>query len=972
MRRRASALLATTALVAGALPLLALNSAEATQAPVSFTSAALSTYQTNGIAWAVATAQGKVFVGGTFTSVRPAGSAAGVNETPRLNFVTLDAATGAPTSCAPSFDLPSTPANATVRALDVSPDGKTLYVGGVFSSAAGQNRQYLAALDIATCAIVPGFVPLPNATVRVIRSTATTVYYGGDITSVGGTVRGFAASAVAVGQPGAGSLGGWAPTLDKPVRAMGIKSDGSVVAVGGDFDNVNGTSSHALAVVDSSTGATVHAFPSFYPPTSAMKAIAVDDTGFYTANEGTGAGVFDGRAAINWSDYSQRWRDTCLGATQSVVVYKGLLYSASHAHDCSSMGEFPDGARNHLLAQGLNDPTLQPWFPQTNDGLGEGIGPRGLVVATSGGNDYMYVVGEFTTVNGVAQQSITRFGQGVDTVAPSLPVVSATSFRPGEARVSWRPSLDTDDSTLTYNVYRDGAATPVYTTTYSSWFWNRQQQTFVDTGLTYGSTHTYRVTASDGTSTVSSGTRSVVVTGTGSVYATRVLADNPVMYLRYDEPADVFVSDSSPNRNNVTLVGTANFQVTPSAIAGDPSRALTTTGTSTFMVGDTKFGSMSSYTLETWFKTTSTVGGKLIGYGNRQTLASTAYDKHVYMTNDGRLVFGVYTGTTQVLVSTKSYNDGAWHQVAASQGSGGMALYVDGQKVASNTVTANQSFVGYWHVGGDGMSNTWPLRPTSNYWQGSLDETAVYQSTLSPATIAEHYSLGTGTTPASTLPTDFYARTVNASSPQFFWRLGEATGTTATDSSGGGITGTYAAGVTLGQPGAVAGTSDTSASFNGTTTGRVSSTVSAPPLSTFSAEAWFKTTSVQGGKILGFGNLASGDSSGYDRHIYLTNAGKLVAGVFGASAQTVISPLSYNDGAWHHVVAVESPSTGLSLYADGVARRHQRGRDPGAELHRLLARRRRQHQRLAERADEQVPRGHDRRGRRLRACADRC
>ena len=481
---RAPALLATSALVAGALPLLALSSAQATQAPVAFTSAALSTYQTNGIAWSVAAAQGKVFVGGTFTSVRPAGSVAGTNETPRLNFVTLDAATGAPTSCAPSFDVPSAPANATVRALDVSPDGKTLYVGGYFSSAAGQNRQYLAALDIATCSIVPGFVPLPNATVRAIRSTSTTVYYGGDITSVGGTARGYAASAAAVGQPGAGSLGSWAPTFDKYVRALGVKPDGSVVAVGGDFDNANGTSSHALAVVDSSTGATVHAFPNFYVAASVMKSIAVDDTGFYAGNEGTGAGVFDGRTAINWADYSQRWRDTCLGATQTVVLYKGLLYSGSHAHDCSSMGEFPDGARNHLLAQGVNDPTLQPWFPQTNDGLGESIGPRAMAVASSGASDYMYVVGEFTTVNGVAQQSITRFGQGADTVAPTLPIVSTTSFRPGEARVSWRPSIDTDDSTLTYKVYRDGGASPVYTTTYSSWFWNRQQQTFVDTART--------------------------------------------------------------------------------------------------------------------------------------------------------------------------------------------------------------------------------------------------------------------------------------------------------------------------------------------------------------------------------------------------------------------------------------------------------------------------------------------------------
>ncbi len=916
MRRRAAALVATGALITAGLPVLVSGPAAATQAPIAFTSAALSTYQTNGIAWAVASSAGKVFVGGTFTAVRPAGAASGVSETPRLNFVVLDAATGAPTSCAPAFDLPTDPASATVRALDVSPDGKTLYVGGAFSSAAGLNKQYLAALDIATCTIVPGFTPLPNAVVRAVRSTSTAVFYGGDISLVGGTARTYAAAATAVGQPGAGSLLPWAPVLDKPVRALGIKGDGSAVVISGDFDNVNGAASHSLAVLDPTAGATLHAFPGFIPPTSVTKTIAIDDTGFYLGNEGTGGGVFDGRTAVNW-DYTQRWRDTCLGATQAVVVYKSVVYSGSHAHDCSSMGAFPDGARNHLLAQGVNDPTLLPWFPQTNDGLGESIGPRGLAVATTGSGDYLYVIGEFTTVNGVAQQGVTRFGQGVDTVAPSVPLLSLTSFRPGEVRVSWRPSLDTDDATLTYQLFRDGSSTPLSTTTATSWWWNRQQQTFVDPGLQYGSSHTYRVTVSDGTSTVTSVTRSVTVAGTGSPYATRVLADNPTMYLRYDEPADVFVSDSSPNRNNVTLQGVGSFQVTPAAVAGDPSKALTLTGTSSFLYGDTRFGSMSALTVETWFRTTTTVGGKLIGFGNRQSYPSTAYDKHVYMTNDGRLVFGVYNGTTSTLTSAKSYNDGAWHHVAATQNSGGMALYLDGVRVGHNAVTANQNFLGYWHVGGDSLSGSWPNRPTSAYFQGSLDETAVYATALSAATIAEHYTLGTGAAPVTSLPTDFYARTVNASDPQFSWRLGEASGSTAADSSGGGITATYGTGVTLGQPGGVSGTTDTSAALNGTTSGRLASSVSAPSLPVFSAEAWFKTTTVSGGKIIGFGNLAAGDSSNYDKHIYMRNDGRLVFGVYTNTTATLASANAYNDGLWHHVVGTEGPS-GLAFYVDGA------------------------------------------------------
>src|SRR6478736_1804207 len=42
-----------------------------------FTADALPTWQTNGTVWGMAAAQGKVFAGGTFTSVRPPGTAEG-------------------------------------------------------------------------------------------------------------------------------------------------------------------------------------------------------------------------------------------------------------------------------------------------------------------------------------------------------------------------------------------------------------------------------------------------------------------------------------------------------------------------------------------------------------------------------------------------------------------------------------------------------------------------------------------------------------------------------------------------------------------------------------------------------------------------------------------------------------------------------------------------------------------------------
>lgn len=48
---------------------------------------------------------------------------------------------------------------------------------------------------------------------------------------------------------------------------------------------------------------------------------------------------------------------------------------------------------------------------------------------------------------------------------------------------------------------------------------------------------------------------------------------------------------------------------------------------------------------------------------------------------------------------------------------------------------------------------------------------------------------------------------------------------------------------------------------------------------------------------------SDGNSSNYDRHIYMQNNGKLTFGVYPDAVKTVTSAQSYNDGQYHHVVA---------------------------------------------------------------------
>ncbi|WP_078901649.1 CBM96 family carbohydrate-binding protein [Actinacidiphila yeochonensis] len=507
--------------------------------PVAMTADDLATWQTNGVVWALAQAQGVVFAGGTFSTVRPPGAAAGTSEQPALNFQAFDAATGAPTSCKLSFTVGS--GTATVRALAVSPDQGTLYAGGTFGAVNGVPASNIAAIDIATCSVKSSFGVSVSAQVRGLAVTSDTVYMAGNFTTVAGEPRQHFAAVSTTG-----ALKPFTADADDAGKSLAVSPDGTELAIGGDFATVNGASSHALAVVDATTGANVKTYPGFIPATSTVQNITSDGTSFYTGNEGTGSGVFDGRIAISWSSLGQRWRDTCLGATQAVIVYKSVLYSASHAHDCSSMGQFPQmNDRQHLLAESVDNPKpLLGWFPDTDDGPAgtEQIGPRALTVASSGGTDYLWVGGEFTRIasNGNRpQQGLVRFANTPDTRSPSVPLQAlAANATGGRVLLRWQAGLDLDDTTLTYTVYRDG--TKIGAVTGDSTFWQLPTLSFSDASAQPGTTYTYQVTASDPAGNTSAKSEATSVTTPGTpTSATTVVSDG----------ADAYVNEAAQTTN---------------------------------------------------------------------------------------------------------------------------------------------------------------------------------------------------------------------------------------------------------------------------------------------------------------------------------------------------------------------------------------------------------------------------------------
>jgi len=110
------------------------------------------------------------------------------------------------------------------------------------------------------------------------------------------------------------------------------------------------------------------------------------------------------------------------------------------------------------------------------------------------------------------------------------------------------------------------------------------------------------------------------------------------------------------------------------------------------------------------------------------------------MAPTGKVMFGV--GSSKVAIASNSaINNNAWHHVVATytNTNGGMKLYVDGTLQTQTGTATAQSFTGYWRVGADQITG-WPSNPSDTYYDGSLDEVAIYTSALSATRVQAHYT----------------------------------------------------------------------------------------------------------------------------------------------------------------------------------------------------------------------------------------
>jgi signal peptidase I len=248
-------------------------------------------------------------------------------------------------------------------------------------------------------------------------------------------------------------------------------------------------------------------------------------------------------------------------------------------------------------------------------------------------------------------------------------------------------------------------------------------------------------------------------------YTAAVGSLKPWLYWKLDESNDAGpAADSSGHGRDGEYTrarrGSSNFVMhTTGALTDSPNYAVEQRNDAACVYSENsaETSGPARFTVSVWFKAPPGYddGGKLIGFERPRTgvdkPSDGQYDRMLYLDGNARLWFGVYNGGYQLLSTSRSYDDNAWHLAVGTLGSTGMALYVDGALAAKNDNSAAEvNDSGWWRAGcgnlaGWGSGWSGPNGPpadtnaTNFAFLGSLDEVAVWDSTLTAADVAYLY-----------------------------------------------------------------------------------------------------------------------------------------------------------------------------------------------------------------------------------------
>jgi signal peptidase I len=226
-------------------------------------------------------------------------------------------------------------------------------------------------------------------------------------------------------------------------------------------------------------------------------------------------------------------------------------------------------------------------------------------------------------------------------------------------------------------------------------------------------------------------------------YSSAVMADAPYAFYRLDEASGASAADYAGSSRVGSYTAVSAYRQT-GALPKNPGYAVGLSGVGRMVGGGIGLSDPITFSVELWFRTTTTTGGKLIGFESTRNATSSGFDREAFMRADGTVVYMGSATPKNLLATSPGLNNGSWHHlVVTSVPSGTLqfsSMYVDGVLVDSGTTNrAGSSYVGWWRVG-YGTLPTGKDYPASSSFSGSVDDVAIYTTALSANRAAAHYA----------------------------------------------------------------------------------------------------------------------------------------------------------------------------------------------------------------------------------------
>ncbi len=237
-----------------------------------------------------------------------------------------------------------------------------------------------------------------------------------------------------------------------------------------------------------------------------------------------------------------------------------------------------------------------------------------------------------------------------------------------------------------------------------------------------------------GTMTIAGQAITVTQPAQVSAYSVRVVSDNPAGYWRLDETSDPIAYDSSGHGAEGRYGGTHTLGV-PGVLA-DGNTGAGLDGNSGFVdvyPVPTTLRLHGAQSFEAWVRATVQPTGEPQIVGNFHNMGVGR--SGLTLRSDRRVYFYIgYDGNAQDSLSANFPFDGAWHHVVGTWNgttdAGGQMLYLDGAVVAQRATKAAEA-PSDWLVVRIGRNG-------ASYFNGDVDEVAIYDYALTGAQIRNH------------------------------------------------------------------------------------------------------------------------------------------------------------------------------------------------------------------------------------------